>query len=194
MKKIIVLTSLGIYSPSVPSLRIPPPMPLPHFPSPSRWTPAPNLGVTEAHLAHVRRGRAELRHHEGRQESCSCRARRELRPERHVLPRPQPALRAATALRRSSGAAPACLHGGRRRQAGVLLDHHVDRIFDTYLAREACGPTRKIGFMPEALSMHPEPYQHEWRPGLRALAGIGTGWSYPPKDYQPSGASWSING
>jgi xylan 1,4-beta-xylosidase len=57
----------------------------------------------------------------------------------------------------------------------------VDRIFDTYRARHV-RPYAQLGFMPEALSTHPEPYQHEWRPGARYDA-IGTGWSYPPKDY-----------
>ena len=57
----------------------------------------------------------------------------------------------------------------------------VDRIFDTYLAR-GVRPYAEIGFMPEALSSRPEPYQHEWRPGL-GYDAIGTGWSYPPADY-----------
>jgi xylan 1,4-beta-xylosidase len=57
----------------------------------------------------------------------------------------------------------------------------VDHIFDTYLAR-GVRPYAQIGFMPEALSSRPEPYQHEWRPGLKYDL-IGTGWSYPPKDY-----------
>lgn len=56
----------------------------------------------------------------------------------------------------------------------------VDHIFDTYLAR-GVRPYAQIGFMPEALSVKPQPYQHEWRPGLTTT--IGTGWSYPPKDY-----------
>ena len=39
----------------------------------------------------------------------------------------------------------------------------LDRIFDTY---RACGvrPYVEIGFMPEALSIKPEPYQHHWTP------------------------------
>jgi len=57
----------------------------------------------------------------------------------------------------------------------------VDRIFDTYLAR-GVRPLAQIGFMPQALSTHPEPYQHEWRPGL-PYEDIITGWAYPPKDY-----------
>jgi xylan 1,4-beta-xylosidase len=57
----------------------------------------------------------------------------------------------------------------------------VDRIFDTYLAR-GVRPFVQIGFMPQALSTHPEPYQHEWRPGL-PYERIITGWAYPPKDY-----------
>lgn len=58
----------------------------------------------------------------------------------------------------------------------------VDRIFDTYRAR-GVRPYAEIGFMPEALSTHPEPYQHEWRPGAN-YAAIATGWSYPPNDYK----------
>lgn len=57
----------------------------------------------------------------------------------------------------------------------------TDRIFDTYLAR-GVKPYVQIGFMPQALSSHPEPYQHEWRPGL-PYQEIFTGWAYPPKDY-----------
>ena len=57
----------------------------------------------------------------------------------------------------------------------------VDRIFDTYLAR-GVKPYAQIGFMPQALSTKPEPYQHEWRPGL-PYDEIYTGWAYPPKDY-----------
>ena len=57
----------------------------------------------------------------------------------------------------------------------------VDRIFDTYLAR-GVRPYAQIGFMPKALSTNPEPYQHEWRPGLRYDL-ISAGWAFPPKDY-----------
>lgn len=55
----------------------------------------------------------------------------------------------------------------------------VDRIFDTYLER-GVRPYVEIGFMPEALSTNPQPYQHDWRPGSGSLR---TGWAYPPKDY-----------
>ncbi len=41
----------------------------------------------------------------------------------------------------------------------------VDRIFETYL-RRGVRPYVEIGFMPQVLSTKPEPYQHEWRPGL----------------------------
>ena len=61
----------------------------------------------------------------------------------------------------------------------------VDNIFDTYRAR-GVRPYAQIGFMPEALSTTPQPYQHEWRPGA-SYGKIGTGWAYPPKDY----AKWS---
>jgi len=57
----------------------------------------------------------------------------------------------------------------------------VDHIVDTYLER-GVHPYLQIGFMPKALSTHPEPYQHEWRPGL-SYGDISTGWAYPPKDY-----------
>jgi len=61
----------------------------------------------------------------------------------------------------------------------------VDRIFDSYLAR-GVKPYAQIGFMPEALSTQPKPYQHEWRPGF-PYSEIYTGWAYPPKDY----AKWA---
>jgi xylan 1,4-beta-xylosidase len=57
----------------------------------------------------------------------------------------------------------------------------LDRIFDSYLTR-GVRPYVQMGFMPEALSIKPEPYRHEWRPGLN-YNKIYTGWSYPPKDY-----------
>ena len=57
----------------------------------------------------------------------------------------------------------------------------IDRIFDTYIER-GVRPFAEIGFMPEALSTRPEPYQHAWRPGL-GYSTITTGWAYPPKDY-----------
>lgn len=53
----------------------------------------------------------------------------------------------------------------------------VDKIFDTYVQAGA-KPFVEIGFMPEALSVKPEPYRHTWPKG-----GIDTGWAYPPKDY-----------
>ena len=57
----------------------------------------------------------------------------------------------------------------------------VDRIFDTYLAR-GVRPYAQIGFMPQALSTQPEPYQHAWRPGFE-YGLITGGWAYPPRDY-----------
>ena len=55
----------------------------------------------------------------------------------------------------------------------------VDRIIDSYRA-SGVHPYLELGFMPEALSTNPEPYQHQWRPGSGKL---DTGWAYPPKDY-----------
>ena len=53
----------------------------------------------------------------------------------------------------------------------------TDRIFDTYIQVKA-RPFVEIGFMPEALSTKAQPYVVNWP----ARDG-GTGWSYPPKDY-----------
>ena len=58
----------------------------------------------------------------------------------------------------------------------------VDRIFDAYLSN-GVRPYVQLGFVPEAMSTHPQPYRHEWRPGL-PYKMIMTGWSYPPKDYE----------
>jgi xylan 1,4-beta-xylosidase len=57
----------------------------------------------------------------------------------------------------------------------------VDRIFDAYAAAHV-KPYVQIGFMPEAMSVKPEPYRHHWKPGDK-YGTIETGWAYPPKDY-----------
>ena len=57
----------------------------------------------------------------------------------------------------------------------------TDRIFDA-LVEAHVRPLVEIGFMPEALSTHPEPYRHTFPKG-----DVFTGWSYPPKDE----ARWS---
>ena len=57
----------------------------------------------------------------------------------------------------------------------------LDEIFDTYLTN-GMHPYAQIGFMPEAMSTHPQPYQHHWKPGDK-YGDIETGWAYPPKDY-----------
>lgn len=56
----------------------------------------------------------------------------------------------------------------------------TDRIFDTYRERKM-RPYVQIGFMPEALSTHPLPYQHHWTP--EHGGELYTGWAYPPNDY-----------
>lgn len=58
----------------------------------------------------------------------------------------------------------------------------VDRIFDTYIER-GMKPLVEIGFMPEALSVKPQPYRHHWDPS-KPYASIYTGWAYPPSDYR----------
>jgi xylan 1,4-beta-xylosidase len=58
----------------------------------------------------------------------------------------------------------------------------VDRIFDTLVERRM-KPLVEIGFMPEALSVKPQPYRHEW--GIdKPYSTIFTGWAHPPRDYQ----------
>ena len=56
----------------------------------------------------------------------------------------------------------------------------VDRIIDTYIER-GMKPMVEIGFMPEALSTNPEPYQHKWAPNVNNP--LYTGWTFPPTDY-----------
>jgi len=57
----------------------------------------------------------------------------------------------------------------------------LDLIFDTYLQR-GLKPLVEIGFMPEALSVKPQPYRHQF--SLEPLNhSIEGGWAYPPKDY-----------
>jgi xylan 1,4-beta-xylosidase len=57
----------------------------------------------------------------------------------------------------------------------------TDRIFDALVGAHV-RPLVEIGFMPEALTTHPEPYRHAFPKG-----DIFTGWTYPPKDE----AMWS---
>ena len=59
--------------------------------------------------------------------------------------------------------------------------HLVDSIFDTYI-KLGIKPYAQIGFMPEALSIHPQPYRHHWKPGDN-YNDVYTGWTYPPNDY-----------
>ena len=58
----------------------------------------------------------------------------------------------------------------------------IDSIFDVFIAR-GMKPIAQVGFMPEALSTHPQPYKHHWAPGAK-YNDIFTGWAYPPKDYK----------
>jgi xylan 1,4-beta-xylosidase len=43
-------------------------------------------------------------------------------------------------------------------------------------------PLVEIGFMPEALSVKPHPYRHEWAPG-DPYGKVFTGWAHPPTNY-----------
>ena len=55
-----------------------------------------------------------------------------------------------------------------------------DRIFDTYLER-GIKPYVQLGFMPEALTTHPQNYPHH--PPVNEMADAAAGQAYPPKDY-----------
>jgi xylan 1,4-beta-xylosidase len=72
---------------------------------------------------------------------------------------------------------------GEDAQGKAMYDWTIlDRIFDTYLER-GVRPYTEIGFMPRALSLKPDPYQHHWTPAA-SYNEIFTGWAYPPTDYQ----------
>jgi len=56
----------------------------------------------------------------------------------------------------------------------------LDRIFDAF-TQAGVKPLVELGFMPQALSTHPEPYRHNFP--KESVGSIYTGWAYPPKDY-----------
>ena len=55
----------------------------------------------------------------------------------------------------------------------------LDQIFDAYAAAHV-RPMVELGFMPEALSTHPDPYHIGWP----LKPGQVEGWSFPPKSYE----------
>lgn len=55
----------------------------------------------------------------------------------------------------------------------------LDEIFDAYAAAHV-RPLVELGFMPKALSTHPDPYHIGWP----LKKGEVEGWSFPPKDYE----------
>ncbi|MBV8829195.1 MAG: beta-xylosidase [Acidobacteriaceae bacterium] len=57
----------------------------------------------------------------------------------------------------------------------------IDKILGTYVDAGAI-PFVEIGFMPQALSTHPDPYKPTWTPGAKNDQ-YNIGWTYPPKDY-----------
>ncbi|OQU94480.1 hypothetical protein CLAIMM_00834 [Cladophialophora immunda] len=61
----------------------------------------------------------------------------------------------------------------------------IDKIYDTWLSRNV-KPYVQFGFMPEAMSTNPHPYQHSWTPKA-SYKEVFTGWTYPPKDYEKWG-------
>ena len=57
-----------------------------------------------------------------------------------------------------------------------------DKIIDTYI-NKGMRPLLELGFMPEALSVNPEPYRHHWGVANN-YNDIYTGWTFPPKSYE----------
>jgi len=57
----------------------------------------------------------------------------------------------------------------------------VDKVLDAYVDAGAT-PFVEIGFMPKALSTHPEPYTPVWKPH-GSSSDYNVGWTYPPNDY-----------
>ena len=57
----------------------------------------------------------------------------------------------------------------------------MDRILDTWV-QSGARPFVEIGFMPKALSTHPDPYVPVWKPGDN-FDRYYVGWAYPPNDY-----------
>lgn len=57
----------------------------------------------------------------------------------------------------------------------------LDKIFDAF-HESGVKPLVEIGFMPKALSVHPEPYRHDFP--RTPVGEIYTGWAYPPQDYK----------
>ncbi|MFZ0270274.1 MAG: beta-xylosidase [Acidobacteriaceae bacterium] len=55
----------------------------------------------------------------------------------------------------------------------------LDGIFDAWVGAHV-RPYVELGFMPEALSSHPDPYHIPWP----TKPGETEGWSYPPRDYK----------
>jgi|GEM_PF-92034 len=62
----------------------------------------------------------------------------------------------------------------------------LDKIFDTY-KEKGIRPYVQIGFMPKALSTHPEPYENHYGRGDLQGHDFLAGWSCPPKDYKKWG-------
>ena len=59
----------------------------------------------------------------------------------------------------------------------------VDKIFDAYAAA-GVQPMVEIGFMPEAMSVHPRPYHVQFPTDI-----FQGGWSYPPRIFS-AGVNW----
>lgn len=57
----------------------------------------------------------------------------------------------------------------------------VDKVLSTFIDAGAV-PLVEIGFMPRALSTHPDPYTPTWVPGAKN-ENYFSGWTYPPRDY-----------
>ncbi|HEX7363427.1 MAG TPA: beta-xylosidase [Bryobacteraceae bacterium] len=61
----------------------------------------------------------------------------------------------------------------------------MDQVFDSWV-HAGVTPYVEVGFMPEALSSHPQPYTPHWKPGDK-FNHYALGWTYPPKSYKEWG-------
>ena len=84
------------------------------------------------------------------------------------------------------------VYRGRAGQAAHYDWTLTDRIFDTYRARRHLKPYVQIGFMPEALSTRPTPYQHRLDAGKEAANCIRAGRTR--RKITRAGPNWCING
>ena len=156
-----------------------------HLPGDDQGRRGVAAGRAQADLAILRRGRAELRHHEGRPEAAGGAGAARLAPVY---------FRAHNLLSTGDGT-PALKWGSTNAytedaQGKPIYDWRISTDL-RHLPRARPAPYAQIGFMPEALSIKPEPYHTYGAPAAvqRGLHGLGVS-----AEGLRSGRSWSISG